>query len=42
MNKRQKKKQLKKRLGPEKYKELDQKVDDIFRAYANALGKVCK
>ena len=42
MNKRQRKKALKKRIGPEKYKELDKRVDDIFRAYANALGESCE
>ena len=39
MNKRQRKKQLKKKLGAEGYKRLEKRVDDIFRAFAYELAE---
>lgn len=39
MNKRQRKKQLKKKLGAKGYKRLEKRVDGIFRAFAYELGE---
>jgi hypothetical protein len=37
MNKRQRKKQLKKKIGAEAYKDAERRTDAIFRAFAYEL-----